>query len=145
MDENLELLEFIYQNSEMSVFSLTKLINELNGRDNKIKKLVEEELKGFEKFLKESEKLLQKNKCNPKENGLMAKMGASMGIKKETMADNSDAAIAHMLVEGNTMGIVDMETKINNYKGTVDKKILKLAEDYLEYTKEQVEELKKFM
>lgn len=42
MNENNELLEYIYQNSEMAKYSLEKLINELKGKDNKIKKDVEE-------------------------------------------------------------------------------------------------------
>ena len=36
MNENNELLEFIYKNSSMEVKSCTTLINILNGKDNKI-------------------------------------------------------------------------------------------------------------
>ena len=38
MDENLELLEYIYKNAEMGSYSLTKLIECLNCKENKIKK-----------------------------------------------------------------------------------------------------------
>lgn len=50
MDENLELLEYVYKNSEMGVFSLTKLIKAINDKENKIKKVIEEEIKGYEKY-----------------------------------------------------------------------------------------------
>ena len=38
MNENNELLEYIYQTAEMGVFSTTKLIEDINGKENKIKK-----------------------------------------------------------------------------------------------------------
>lgn len=145
MDENIEFLEYIYKNAEMGVFTLTKLINDINGKENKIKKLVEEELKGYEKFVKESKDLIKKNKYELKENSKMSKMGASMGIKKEVMNDNSDASLAHMLTQGITMGVVDMETKIKNYKSSLDKKILKLGEDYLQFNQNEIEKLKEYM
>ena len=54
MDENLELLEYIYKNAEMGAFSLTTLIDLLNGKENKIKKTVEEEIKGYLTEMKKS-------------------------------------------------------------------------------------------
>lgn len=145
MDENIELLEYIYKNSEMAVFTLNKLIRDLNGLENKIKKTVQDEIIEYEKFLKTSKKLIKKSDEELKSNGIMAKMGASMGIKKEVDKDNSDAAIAHMLTEGITMGIVDMETKIKNYSDSVDRKVIKLAKDFLKYQQEELERLKEFM
>ena len=67
MNENNELLEYIYQNASMGVKSCTNLINILNGKDNKIKKIVEDELKEYENFVKKSEKILKKN-CSSIEN-----------------------------------------------------------------------------
>ena len=38
MDENMELLEYIYKNSEMGVFTIKALLKDLGDKDNKIKK-----------------------------------------------------------------------------------------------------------
>ena len=145
MDENIELLEYIYKNSEMCTYTLKKLLNDLGNRENKIKKLIDDEIKEYEKYLKEFKKIIKKNNYELKENSLMAKMGSSMGIKKEVRKDKSDAAIAHMITEGITMGIVDIESKIKNYKDSVDKKIYKLAKDYLDYHQKEIEKLKEYM
>ncbi len=145
MDENIELLEYIYKNSEMCTYTLKKLLSDLGNRENKIKKLIDDEIKEYEKYLKECKKIIKKNNYELKENSLMAKMGSSMGIKKEVRKDNSDAAIAHMITEGITMGIVDIESKIKNYKDSVDKKIYKLAKDYLDYHQKEIEKLKEYM
>ena len=145
MNENNELLEYIYQTAEMGVFSTTKLIEDINGKENKIKKVIEGILKGYENFLKDSKKLIDKNKTEIKENSTFSKMGASMGIKKEVKEDNSDAAIAHMMIEGLTMGTVDISSKIKNYEGDADKDILALAKKFLKFQEESIEFLKKYL
>lgn len=145
MNENMELLNFVYENAEMGVHTLNNLSDILRNKDNKIKGLIEDELKEYNSFLKESEKLLKKNKIEPKKTNMMAKISSKMGIKMETMKDNSDPAIASMVVEGLTMGIVEMETKIENYKKLVDKKILKLSIKFLKFQEEEIEKLKTFM
>ena len=145
MNENMELLNFVYENAEMGVHTLNNLSDILRKKDNKIKGLIEDELKEYNNFLKESEKLLKKNKLEPKKTNLMAKFSSKMGIAMETMKDNSDPAIASMVIEGLTMGIVEMETKIENYKKIVDKKILKLSNKFLKFQEEEIEKLKTFM
>ncbi len=145
MNENMELLNFVYENAEMGVHTLNILSDSLRKRNNKIKGLIEDELKEYNNFLKESEKLLKKNKIEPKKTNLMAKLSSKMGITMETMKDNSDPAIASMVIEGLTMGIVEMQTKIENYKKLVDKKILKLSIKFLKFQEEEIEKLKTFM
>lgn len=145
MNENMELLNFVYENAEMGVHTLNILSDTLRKRDNKIKGLIEDELKEYNNFLKESEKFLKKNKIEPKKTNLMAKLSSKMGITMETMKDNSDPAIASMVIEGLTMGIVEMQTKIENYKKLVDKKILKLSIKFLKFQEEEIEKLKIFM
>ena len=145
MNENMELLNFVYENAEMGVHTLNNLSDILRNKDNKIKSLIEDELKEYNNFLKESEKLLKKNKLEPKKINLMAKISSKMGIAMETMKYNSDPAIASMVIEGLTMGIVEMETKIENYKKIVDKKILKLSNKFVKFQEEEIEKLKTFM
>ena len=145
MNENMELLNFVYENAEMGVHTLNNLSNILRKKDNKIKGLIEDELKEYNNFLKESEKLLKKNKLGYKKTNLMSKISSKMGIAMETMKDNSDPAIASMVIEGLTMGIVEMETKIESYKKIVDKKILKLSNKFLKFQEEEIEKLKTFM
>ena len=145
MNENMELLNFVYENAEMGVHTLNNLSDILRNKDNKIKGLIEDELKEYNNFLKESEKLLKKNKLGYKKTNLMSKISSKMGISMETMKDNSDPAIASMVIEGLTMGIVEMETKIESYKKIVDKKILKLSNKFLKFQEEEIEKLKTFM
>lgn len=145
MNENNELLEFIYKNAHMGVNSCTNLIKILNGKDNKIKKIVEGELKGYEEFVKRSEKLLKKNKIEPKGEGMMADISSKMSMNMEMMKDNSDARVADMLTKGFTMGNIDISKKIDRFEDDCDKDILKLAKDLLKFGEENIELLKPYL
>ncbi len=146
MKENNELLTYIYQNAKMGEKSCTDLIRVINDKDNKIKKVVEGELKGYESFVKRAEKLLDKNGIeHPKESSFMADLMAKMGISMELMKDNSDAKIADMLTRGFTMGNIDIEKKIKDFKDDADKDILKLAHDLLEFGKVNIDLLKDYL
>lgn len=145
MNKNNELLMYIYQNANMGVKNCTNLIRILQGKDNKIKKIVEGELKGYEEFAKRAEKLIKKNKLNPKEIGLMADVMSKISMNMEMMKDNSDARVADMLTKGFTMGNVDITKKIDRFEKDADKDILKLAKDLLNFGKENIEILKPYL
>lgn len=145
MNENIELLNYIYKSSEIGVVSLTNVLKELEDKENKIKKDLSDELSIYEDYKKKSKMLLKKKKANINKNSMMLKMMNKMGVKKEVTSDNSDASIAHMIIEGLTMGIVDMETKINNYKEVVDEDILEIASNYLEFQQNELEKMKKYL
>ena len=145
MDENLELYKHILKDTDMSVFSLTELLKDLKDKDNKITKTVEDILKGYERYLKECKKYLEEHDCKPEYEGMMAKMGAGMGIKKEVNSDNSDSSIADMLIKGVSMGSIDMEKKINDYKDEVGKDELKFAKEFYGFQQDIIVNLKKYL
>ncbi len=145
MNENNELLLYIYKNADMGVKSTTKLIRLLNNSDNKIKKIVEGELKGYENFLKQSKALLKKNKVTPKGNSILTEISSSIGMDMEFMKDNSDAKIADMLIRGFTMGNIEIDKKIDKYKDDAEKSILKLAKELKKFGEENIELLKPYL
>ena len=145
MNENMELMMHLYKASEMGVYSTTCLINNLKNRDNKIKLVLESEIKEYEYFLKKSEKYLRKNKIEPEGTSMMTKVSSSMGIKMETLKDNSDAAIAAMLIEGFTMGEIELHSKVDSYKKNCESKYLKLCKEFVKFQKKEIEKLKAFI
>ena len=144
MNENNELLMHVYQTSDMGVKSTTKLLDLLKNKDNKIKKQLQDELKEYEDYKKKSEKLLKKQKVDPKSLGMMAEMMSSMEMNLEVMKDNSDSAIASMLIEGFTCGVIEMNKKLEAYSDT-DKDNIKLAKDLLKFQEQEIEALKKYL
>ena len=128
MKENYELMECIYKDAEMSVYTLSCLTEDLKNKDNKIKKLLEDILKEYKEWEKKSAKYLKKGNKEPLNNGIMTKMMANMGIKKEVISDNSDSSIAKMLIKGVSTGVCGYGKRIKAYDKDVDKSDIKTAE-----------------
>lgn len=142
MNENTELLMHIYQSAEMGVYTTTNLLDLLKNKDNKIKAILQEELKDYEKYAKLSEEYLEKFDVESKSSGIMAKLGSDIGMTIETMKDNSDSRIASMLIEGMTMGILEMTGKIESYRKICKKDIISLAEELKNFQEKEIEKLK---
>ena len=145
MNENVEILEYIYQNSKMGEVNLVNLSKKLSNKDNKIISLVNDELKEYQSFVKESEKLLKKEHTVPKEKGIIANTMANIEMDVKLLKDNTDASVADILIKGFNMGLIDITKKINSYKNDVDDNILKLAKKLQKFSEENIELLKKYL
>lgn len=145
MDENFELIEHIYKDSSMASFSLTKLLSDLKEKDNKIKTTIESILKEYEEYISTTKEKLKSNGLPLEEEGFFTKAMSTMGISKEVKSDNSDSAIADLLIKGVSMGSIDMEKKIKDYENVVDSEQLKLANSFLKFQQKTIEDLKKYL
>lgn len=145
MNETNELLEEVYKTAAMGRFSIMKLIEALKEKDNKIKGYLEELLEDYRDYEDQSKELLLKENIEPMEENAISKLMASMGIQKEVKGDNSDAAMAEMLIQGISMGSIEMEKQVKNYKDRVEKDDMKLAKKFLKFQEKAIEELKKYL
>lgn len=141
--ENDEILNYIYENAKMGKESTETLIKSLEGKENKIIEAVEDILKSYADFENKAKELIATTEL--KEPKLIAKISANMGIKMKTKKDNSDANIADMLVQGLTMGELEMSKKIESFKDTVSKESLTLAKEFRTFQANTIEKLKKFL
>lgn len=145
MKEKNELILHIYQDAEMSCVTLEKLLNDLKNKDNKIKKTVEDVLKEYKTYLKKAKTNLKKEHAEVSKNSMFAKMMAKMGVKKEVQNDNSDSAIADMLIKGISMGSIDMEKKIKQYENDVSEEDLKFAYEFLKFQEKAIDIFKAYL
>ena len=65
-------------------------------------------------------------------------------INFNTITNKTPSHIAEMLIQGSTMGIVDVTKRIKEYK-TADKDISSLADRLLKFEQQNVDEMKKFL
>lgn len=145
MNENNELILLLYDNTNMGVNSTKELLKLLKTKDNKIKFILEEQLQRYEYYLKIVKKLMKTNKIKSKHNKILAYVMSTSSMKMEVNNDNSDSKIANILITGFTMGNIDIESKIKNYKKETNKEIIKLANDIKLFGEKQIELLKEYL
>ena len=141
METEYEILDYIYKNASMGYESTMTLLKSIEDKQNQIKDIVHDIINSYEDFTKQSELLLCKINADGKKFNIMATMSADMNIKRKVSKDNSDSAIAQMLIKGLTMGQNNMSKLFENItKKDVDKKVLKLLDDFKEF---QINAIKK--
>ena len=128
----------------MAAYTLTKLLEDLKDKDNKIKKTLEDVLKDYEDWKTKTKKYLKKEKAEISENSMFEKMMAKMGINKEVKNDNSDSAIADLLIKGVSMGTIDMVKKIKDYADEASDKDLELAKEFLKFQEKTIDIFKEY-
>ena len=145
MNDKNELLEYIYQTTDLGKKGLVHLLQALEDKDNKIKKDIEKQLEGYEELQKKSKDLLKENKMKPKDKGPFIEIMNKMGVNMNVMMDNSDSKVAEIIIQGLTMGIIEMEKKIKEYEDEVDKEIIKLAKQVLKFQEKCLDEIKEYL
>lgn len=145
MNENKELLVLINENTKMGLASTKELLKLIKEKDNKIKKVLEDELKKYEDLYKKCKSLMKKYKVKSEKSGLLKNLTATLAMRMEVNKDNSDSKLASILIRGFTMGNVDIEAKIKSYKKETSKDILSLAREILEFGENEIKLLKDFL
>lgn len=142
MDNSIRLLEFIFKNAKMGSETIEDLIDineDLKFRDELIY-----EKETYDDFVSKVNKLMKKMGKEAKDLSFFTEMQSYLMIKMETLKDKSSEHIAGMLMQGSTMGIVQITKKIKEYKDS-DKDVVKLAERLLEIEEKNFYELKKYL
>ena len=143
MSKDLEMLSVIYQNAEMGKDTITHLIEITDSVD--FRKRLEAQLIEYQGIFDRADQAIQQQKKTVEGIGPFAKISSYMMINFKTLADKSPSHIAEMMIQGRTMGIVDMTKKIKELQSEVSPEVLKLAEKLLKTEQSNVEEMKKFL
>lgn len=137
-----ELLESIYQGSQMGRDSIMQLIKKT--KDTNFRKALEEQLVEYQNIFDTSETMLRERGVTPTDIGSIAKMSQYMTSNLHTMHDDSPSHMADMMIKGSTMGISKISKNIHDYEGD-DNSILDLSNRLLSTEKNNVEQMTSFL
>ena len=138
MDKNEALIQEVYKNTKMGGDSIIDLIDRAN--DPKFRSEMTSELESYRHFSEEASRRLQERGLKPTELTATAKMGAKLGMAFNTLLDTTTSHLAELMINGATMGIIDLEND-----GTYSCDAKNLAEDVLKFEKSTVERLGEFL
>ena len=142
INKDVELLNFIYQNSEMGVDTINKLIG--IAEDKHLKKHLKSQFQEYKKINEKAKLLLNENGYDEKGITALKKLRTYLMINIQTLTDKSASHISEMLIIGSNMGIINALKSIKEYKDA-NPKIIKLMKKLLETEEKNVEELKSFL
>lgn len=119
-EQNEKLLIDIYKNLDMATWSIDLIDDEILNDD--MLELVRKQKKMYEENKCQAMTLAETYNIDLKNINIMAKLGSLTSIKVGTFFDNSLSHIANKLMQGTSMGIIEIKKALNSYKN-VDKEI----------------------
>ena len=142
MEQTEKLLQSIVENARMGIYACEQLLKKAG--DDEILREINLEKQHYSNIARRGEQLMYENGAEPKPEGMMQRMGMWMGMQMNTISDRSAAHIADMLIQGATMGIVEM-TKARNSNPDASSQARQIAADFITFQQEAVDRLKSFL
>lgn|SRR5574344_3089848 len=142
MNENLELLNYIYQNARMGIIAIDNLKDHID--DIKLKEYVVEEYKDYQAICDDAINYFIKLGHKESDLSTMLKVNTYIMVNVKAMMDNSPTNIAKMMIEGSNKGIIEITENLNKYDNC-DEKVKSLANKLLKIEQKNLESLKKFL
>lgn len=142
MDENEEFLNYIYQNAEMGKNTINQIIG--ISEDKALKRVLESQLREYNEIFDTANNKIELTRKTSKSIGTIPRLTTYLSINLKTMTNKTSAHIAEMMIQGSTMGIIDVTRKIKEYKN-VTKDVKELGNRLLKFEQQNVEEMKRFL
>lgn len=141
---NAELLDKMYKNVKMGSDSMINVMSRVG--DEGLRRELTSQLAKYEDYSKLVSQMIYDRGGKPKEENIVTKLSAKMGMAMNTMTDSTTSHIAQMVIEGATMGMTDMTTTLREYENTnCSEDALRLARDIATFEDNSIEKLKKFL
>lgn len=142
MNGNAELLNFIYQNSQMGVETIDKL-KEI-AEDEAFKQQLEAQFNEYRNIHYAAKQKLNENGYDEKGIGAFEKIRTYLMLNMQTLTNKSTPHIAEMLIIGSNMGVIDAIKNLREYEG-VEADITGLMERLLKFEEDNIHQLKTFL
>ena len=142
MDKDLEFLNYIYQNAEMGKSTLNQLISIV--KEASFKQTLESQRKEYNEIFDIASHKIEEAKKTSKGIASYTKLTTYLMINFNTLINKTPSHIAEMIIQGSTMGIIDVTKRLKDYK-QANQDISSLAEMLLTFEQQNVEEMKKFL
>jgi len=142
MDKNAELINYIYQNSQMGVETIGQLMD--ITEDGQFKGLLESQYNEYKAINDNASRMAHRLGQEEKGLGAFEKWRTGMMIDMQTMVDKSTSHISEMLMVGSNMGIINAVRNLKRYQD-VEPEIRNLMERLLQLEENNVQELKQYL
>ena len=113
MDETVQLLQDVVRNARTGRDAVEQLMKKTESKS--MRDELAKEREAYAVTQREGERALLDAGGRAEPTGPMARAGMWMGLEMETLADRSDAHIAEIVIQGATMGVIEMTKALNTY------------------------------
>ncbi len=138
-----ELLNFVYQNSEMGAISIDRLAD--YSKDERFLSALRDQKREYLSINAAARDALCRTGCDEKGLGNLTKIKTYLMIDFQGMIDPSTEHLAEMMVIGSTMGVIDAKKNLRRYEGEDLGEARELMNTLCDLEERNVETMKGFL
>ena len=142
MNQNVELLNYIYQNSQMGTDTIKQLLEIV--KDEEFKQQLQSQYNEYKIINDATTDLLNKHGFDEKGISAFEKVKTYLMINMQTLMDKSTSHIAEMMMIGSNMGVIDAIKNLKKYK-EAEPDILTIMERLKAFEENNISSLKEFL
>ncbi len=142
MDQSTELLQRTLENARMGEDALGQLLDK--ARDQRLREELMRQQDQYRAVVRSAESQLYAAGAVPRAKTGLARAGAWMGMEMETLMDRSPEHLADMVIQGSTMGVIEM-TKARNELSDADAQAQGIASDFVAKQQDGIDRMKAFL
>ena len=113
MNETIQLLQDVVRNARTGGDAVNQLMQRAEG--DSMRRELNDARTQYETIHREAERALAANHGQPEPVNPLNRAGMWMGLNMNTLMDRSDDHIAEMVIQGATMGVIEMTKSTNTY------------------------------
>lgn len=144
MSPDAVFLQEVYKGVCMGTDSINTILGK--AKDKAMREELTKELDGYQDYANKARNKLSEMSVTAKEVGMLAKLPSEMSIAMNTLVDDSTSKLAELMIDGNTMGVIQMKKDLNRAKSEgVSQDAINLAEDVVAFQEKNIEKMKTFL
>ena len=139
-----ELLDGLYKNLKMGSSSTTDILGKVKDPDMRAE--MTKTIDGFEGLASRTSKLMLQAGITPKEESMLTRAGAKIGMVMNTATDSTSEHLAEMMIQGLTMGVTELYRNIGEAEEVgISGEVLSLAKEALSFEEKTAEKFKSYL
>lgn len=141
MNDDIEFLEYIYQNTKMEIESIARILK-IRKKNDILNSILKEQLYEYNKIANSAMNMLKRRNREIKDIGIMSKIATYMSIKINSKKDNPQKDIIEMLIKEKTIQVDQIKKHMEEYRIKC-KTVINLANRLIHLEENHVNILKK--
>lgn len=143
MGDSKELLSFIHKNASMGVSNIPRALS--LPQSKAMVEALDSQLREYRTITARCQAVARGDGTLLKgPNGATRAMSSAM-LMTQTATDTSTSKLAELMIQGSTIGTVQMTRRLHQYSGAVDDEVLGLGQRLLRTEERNIQEMKQFL
>ena len=140
--ENTNLLNEVSKASKLGIDAINILLPKIKKED--LKKELKDQCSEYQKLQAKANEAMSEYNVTPSKEKMMEQTMLWGSIQMNTLLDSSEQHIAEMMINGTTMGIIDMTKKLNELEQPKAKE-KEIAEEFIENSQAYIDMWKNYL